>query len=103
MNLEELVGKSISLIVWGPEKEDDVHVYLGRLHLENGYSVFINADKGWRVSLDDEQLCRLRPVPDNLKGTVLGADYALSMSMSNLPETDTEDWRPTGMNWNNME
>jgi len=102
MNLEATEGKSIAMIVWNTEKEDDVHVYLGKLQNTNGEYVFINAEKGWRVSLDEEQLSRLQPVTDDLKEMLLNADYALSMSMGNLPETDgNADYETTGMNWNN--
>ena len=99
MNLEELKDKSISLVVWNTEKEDDVHVYLGKLYLENEESYFVNEAKGWKVSLDEEQLSRLHPVSDDLKETLLNAGYVLSMSMGSLPETDTEDFNETGMKW----
>jgi hypothetical protein len=99
MNLKELEGKSLSLIVWNIQKDDDVNVYLGRFQMANGEIYFVNKEKGWRVSLDEEQLNRLKPVSDDLKETLLGADYALSMSMDDLPEMGTEEFKATGMNW----
>ena len=99
MNLEELTKKAIALIIWNTEKEDDVHVYLGRLKFENGEACFINEEKGWRFSLDEEQLSRLRPVDDDLKETLLNADYAISLSMAVLPESGTEGFEKTGMKW----
>jgi hypothetical protein len=93
MNSEAIEGKIIAIIVWNTEKEDDVHVYLGKLQ---------NMNEGWRISLDEEQLSRLQPVTDDLKEILLNADYAFSMSMENLPETDDNtDYEKTGMNWDN--
>jgi len=99
MNLDELNGKSLSLIVWNTKKEDDAHVYLGKLYLENGEGYFINQEKGWKVSLDEEQLNRIDPVPGDLKEMLLDADYALSMSMGDLPDTNTEEFKATGIKW----
>jgi hypothetical protein len=99
MNIKELIGKSISMIVWNTEKDDDVHVYLGRLHFENNDYWFINQDKGWRVALDEEQLTRLKPVPDDLREILLNADYSLSMTIGDLPDTEKGQHQSTGMNW----
>ena len=100
MNLEKIVGKSLCLIVWNIQNEDDVHVYLGRFHMLDGGGYFVNEEKGWQVSLDEGQLDKLMPVSDDLKETLLNADYALSMSIDDLPEIDTGEFRVTGMNWN---
>ena len=99
MNLADLKDKAISLIVWNTEIEDDVHVYLGKLHFENDETYFVNEEIGWRVSLDNEQLNRLQPVSDDFKETLLNADYALSLSMGNLPQTNSQDYQATGMKW----
>jgi hypothetical protein len=60
MNLAEIEGKSIAMIVWNTEKEDDVHVYLGKLKNIDGKYVFINKEKGWKISFDEEQLSHLQ-------------------------------------------
>jgi hypothetical protein len=99
MNLVELKDKTVALIVWNTEKEDDVHVYLGKLKEEKDECYFVNEEKGWRVSLDNEQLNRLQPVSDDLKETLLNAEYALSMSMGDLPQSNSENYKATGMKW----
>jgi hypothetical protein len=90
MNVADLKDKTIALIVWNTEKEDDVHVYLGKLQVENGEYCFVNMEKGWRVSLDNEQMNQLQPVSDDLKETLLNADYALSLSMGELPQSNSQ-------------
>jgi hypothetical protein len=99
MNLSDFTDKAISLIVWNTEKENDVTVYSGSLQTENDETFFVNEEEGWKVSLSSEQLEELRPVPDELKETLLDADYALSMSMAYLPESGRENYRATGMKW----
>ena len=99
MNLEDLKDKAISLIVWNTEKENDVQVFLCKLQEENSKLFLINEEKGWRVSLDDDQLSRLKPVSDDLRETLLNADYALSMTMQNIPQLSSQNYRETGMKW----
>lgn len=102
MNLEAIEAKSIAMIVWNTEKENDVHVYLGKLQNVNGEYFFINKEKGWKVSLDEEQLSRIQAVSNDLKEMLLNADYALSMSMGSLPEADDKStYEKTGLKWNN--
>jgi hypothetical protein len=99
MNLADVKDKTVALIVWNTKKEDDVHVYLGKLQEEKDEYFFVNEEKSWRVSLDNEQLNRLQPVSDDLKETLLNADYALSMSMGDLPQSNSENYKATGMKW----
>ena len=100
MNLEAIEAKSIAMIVWHAEKEDDVHVYLGKLQNVDGEYSFINEEKGWKVSLDEEQLSRLQLVSNDLKEMLLNADCALFMSMRSLPEVDDKStYEKTGLNW----
>jgi hypothetical protein len=101
MNLADLKDIAICMIVWNTEKEDDVHVYLGKLQLQKGEHYFINEEKGWKVSLQEEQLSRLKPVPGELKVLLLNADYALSMNMCELPQFNSGEYQKTGMKWNN--
>ena len=99
MNLEPIETKSLALIVWNNEKEDDVHVYLGKLQNINGEYSFINEEKGWTVSLDEEQISRIKPVSADLKEMLLNADYALSMIIGELPPSNSQDFKATGMKW----
>ena len=96
---EEIESKSIAVIVHNAEKEDDVHVYLGRLLLTSEEWSFANEEQGWKISLDSEQLRRLKPVPETLKSILLGADYALTMVIGSLPDSEREGYKKTGMKW----
>lgn len=101
MNSANLKDVAITLIVWNTAKENDVRVYLGKIQIEYGKHYFVNEEKNWRVSLDEEQLSRLKPVSNELKQTLLNADYALSMNMGELPESDSSEYKATGIKWTN--
>jgi hypothetical protein len=51
MNVEQVVGQCIALVVTNAEKEGDVHVYAGLLQIHDGQYSFVNEEKGWRVQL----------------------------------------------------
>lgn len=99
MKLLELKDRNIALIVWNTQKKDDVHVYLVKLQVENDEACLINEENGWRVALNREQLHHLQPVSDDLKDTLLNADYALSINIEDLPVPDSGDYLKTGMKW----
>jgi hypothetical protein len=91
--------KSIALLVWNTEVDDDAHVYLGRIRKQGDEIVFLNDEKGWRVSLDAEKLEGLKPVTAELKEMFLNADYFFSVSMRGLPDDPGQGLRPTGLRW----
>jgi hypothetical protein len=96
---EEIRSKSIAVIMHNADKEDDVRVCLGRLLLTNGEWFFVNEEQGWRISLNSEQLRRLKPVPDALKSTLFGAGYALTMTIESFHDNETKGYIKTGLKW----
>jgi hypothetical protein len=99
MDYNFIKDKLVALLIWNADQENDVHVYVGRIILENTKLLFSNESKGWRVNLDEEQFDRLKEVPPDMKDTFLDADYFISLSMTNLPNENNEGFSPTGMNW----
>jgi len=99
MNSEEIKSASIALVVYNANDDTDVHVYLGRMHRAGGEWYFINEERGWKISLNSEQLNRLKPVPDSLKSVLLNADYAVTMVIQSFPGSDMTGYEKTGMKW----
>jgi hypothetical protein len=97
MIVEMAIGKRIALVVANVENEDDVHVYLGQLQIQNGSSCFINVEKGWLLDLNEEQLSRLKPVAEELKITLLNADFYLPMTIRPFPEEGHEEYVRTNL------
>jgi hypothetical protein len=90
---------SIALLIWNTEVENDAHVCLGRIKEIEGEFAFVNEQKGWRVSLDNEKIERLRPVTAELKEVFLEADNFFSFSMAGLPDDPDQNFEFTGMKW----
>jgi hypothetical protein len=99
MNVEMAIGKRVTLVVASVEKRDDVHVYVGQLQIQKGNFCFINEEKGWLLHLNDEQLARLTPVAEELKATLLNADFYLPMTIQPLPEAGQEEYSKTNLKW----
>jgi hypothetical protein len=95
----DYADKKIAIIIWNTEKEDDAHVYLGIIELIDGEFFFRNKAKGWNIQLDDEKLERLKPVTEDIKSTLLGADLFFSFSMSGIPDDSTDEFIFTGIKW----
>lgn len=99
MNQLNLQDKQIALLIWNTEKEDDAHIYIGKIaQIETGY-YFVNESKGWNLELDNEQLSRATPVSEDMKDIFLNADYFISLSMRLIGDENTDDYIPTGLKW----
>jgi hypothetical protein len=99
MNVEQAVGKCITLVVTNVDKEDDVHVYAGLLQIQDGQYSFVNEERGWRVQLDKEQLGRITPVGEELREMLLGGDYYLPLTVGSLAENSQDEVFKTGLKW----
>ncbi|MGI8950251.1 MAG: hypothetical protein ACR2FN_01570 [Chitinophagaceae bacterium] len=91
--------KTIALLIWNTEKENDAHVYLGKIISINNAYHFINEEKKWDISFDSEQYGRLQIVLEDLKGILLNADFYISLLMGGLADDSNEDFIFTGINW----
>ena len=98
-SLNSFTDKSVALLVWNTEVENDAHIYLGKIETEGEGFLFVNEEKHWRVTLDDEKLEKLQPVTEEFKEMFLDADWVLSLSMAGLPDDPGEEFKQTGMKW----
>jgi len=98
LNLVE--GKSVSLLIWNTEKENDVQICLGEIIHKNDDFYFINKAEDYNVTLTPEMLARLREVPSELKQTLRNSDFSISLSLGNLPGELNSDYKSTGIKWN---
>jgi hypothetical protein len=100
MHTTAFTDRSIALIIWNTAAENDVRVIIGRLAIENENHYFVNEQEHWRISLDEEQLGRIKPVPPELKATLLDADYAINMSLGDMEEQEAGAiYMATGNTW----
>jgi hypothetical protein len=99
MEYNLIKDKLIALVVWNTEKENDVHVYLGEIEKrENDYR-FLNTKKKWNIPLQPEKLHEIKVVTEDLKGTLLNADFFLNLRIANISDDSMDDYISTGMKW----
>lgn len=99
IDLKSTEGKSISLLIWNTEKENDVQVYVGEIIHKDDVFYFVNKVEDWQVTLTTEILKRLKEVPQELKQVLRNTDFSITLSMGNLPEELNSDFKLTGMKW----
>jgi hypothetical protein len=95
----DYTNKSIAILVWNTDLENDAHVYLGRIKKEGQNFVFINGEKGWRISLNADKLKHLKLVIPELKEIFLNAELAIVLSMKGLPDDPQQNLEQTGIKW----
>lgn len=99
-NYNHLLDKKIALIVWNAADENDVRVFLGEIIHANEEFRFVNQTEHWNLHLNTDQLDSTNEVSDELKSILLDADYAISLSIEQLPTDSTDGFINTGMSWN---
>jgi hypothetical protein len=84
----DLIGKRLALVIWGKDQndEDEVWLHTGTVR-EAGCGLILDrgADKP-QVKLLPEWLPRIKPVNDELRATLRGAEISLSLTLSSIPE-----------------
>ena len=98
-----LKGKSISLLIWNTEVENDVRVCVGEIiQIDDEYQ-FFSKDKKWNITLSPEMLERLKEVPNELKKTLLYSDFGISLSLGSLPDVrNSDNYKSTGLFWQQL-
>ncbi len=97
-----LHGKRIAMIAWAEKADgsDDVSVFAGTGNWDGKEFVLVREPSTSSLVLEPEWLERMKLVPDNLKDTLLGAEYQFSVSVGNIKDADNpEDLIKTGLKW----
>lgn len=99
MNFEDAINSSLALILWAKtnEGEDDVIVYSGTLVKKNK-NYYLKREDDTEPEIRNEWLPRIEPVPEDLKETLLGCEYQLSLTVGNSKDA-TEALESFGLKW----
>ncbi len=91
--------RSLALVLWGKNSagDDDVVVYSGVLIVREGRP-FLSRDAG-DIELETDWLDRIRPVPQELRETLLGCEFQIALTIGDTGDTDTSNWRRLGIKW----
>lgn len=92
-------NKSIALVVWNTENENDAHIYLGEIVQKGEDYYFVNEPQKWDFRLDKDKLDELSVVTEDMKEMLLNADLCLQLTIASIPDGSQKGFSPTGMKW----
>ena len=84
----DIVGKRLALILWDKDRsgEDEVWVHAGTVQASGSGLVLDRGEHAPQVKLLSEWLPRIKPVNDETRTTLLGAELCLSLRVGPIPE-----------------
>jgi hypothetical protein len=84
----DIVGKRLALIIWGKDRngEDEVWVHAGTVQASGSGLVLDRGNDAKRIRLLPEWLPRIKPVSDELRADLLGAEICLSLTVNPIPQ-----------------
>ena len=101
MKPSEINGSVLAMIAWGVDANgaDEAVVYSGTAEWTGRDLVLQRDDQASMVVLP-EWYERIQPVSEDLRETLLGADYWFSVAIGPLPEgANTAEYGRTGLKW----
>jgi len=102
MNYMDALNKNLALVLWAKDKngDDDVAVFPGVL-IKEGNSYFLKRkSEETKPEIKEEWLSRIKIVPAELKETLQGCEYQLSLTVGSTEDV-TESLESFGLNWPN--
>lgn len=96
-NIEDNIGKTLALVIWNLDKDNDVRVFKGIIVKQQDEFIFYNQDKSWKITINDTKLEEIRITPEKLKTTLLEAEFYLNMTISDVE--DSENYINTNLKW----
>jgi len=95
---KDLIGKSLSLIL--VSEDEETIVVTGTVQANGKRLMFQNDNEGITISLPDDALQRIRVVTEEVRAILNDADFALMLSVGNLPDGISPDNMVlTGLKW----
>lgn len=83
----DIVGKCLALIIWGKDHDgqDEVWVHTGNVRASGSGFILDRGEDVPQVKLLSEWLPRIKPVNDELRTILLGAELCLSLTVGPIP------------------
>jgi len=94
-------GKKLALIAWAKDAKgaDDVSVFTG-IAKWTGANLVLDRGEGIpSFTIPEDWVERLQSVNEELKETLLGSDYSISVSVGNIETENVSDYIFTGLKW----
>lgn len=96
----DALNKSLALVLWAKDEngEDDVAVFSGTLILSEGNYYLQREGDGPKPEIRTEWLERIKATPDDVKETLLGCDYQLTLTIGSAEGTP-DSLESFGLKW----
>jgi hypothetical protein len=95
-------GKRLAMIAWGKSGDgsDDVAVFSGVAEWDGVVLRMRREPESSSFTIPSEWLPRLQPVRDDVRATLLDAEYSFSVTVGNLDNGgDASVFQSTGLRW----
>jgi hypothetical protein len=102
IDLANVHGKQIAMVVCGEKDDgnDDVVVFTGTADWDGSTLVMKRQLDTSSFQIPSEWLNRIKPVAEDVKTILLGAEYYFLVSVGNLPDgEDLSGYVKTGLKW----
>ncbi len=88
INSMNIVGKRLALVIWGKDRngEDEVWVHTGIVQASGSGFVLDRGENKPLVKLLPEWLPPIKPVNDEVRSTLRGAEICRSLTIASVPE-----------------
>ncbi|MBX2922207.1 MAG: hypothetical protein KF746_08455 [Chitinophagaceae bacterium] len=82
---QSICRKKIALVISNIGPAGDIRIYAGKIVLtEKARYYFVNSTQHWEIEIERDIIKKLRPVQQDSKNIMLGADYFFSMEVTEL-------------------
>ncbi|MFT3747533.1 MAG: hypothetical protein QM768_04425 [Agriterribacter sp.] len=82
---QSICRKKIALVISNIGSGGDVRIYAGKIILtEKARYYFVNSTEDWEIEIERDIIKKLKPVRQQSKEIMLGADYFFSMEITEL-------------------
>ena len=97
----QALNKKLALVLWAKDDEgkDDVSVFSGTL-IQNQESYYLERKDGSNPEIRQEWLSRIQIIPEDLKNTLMGCDYQLSLTVGDISDS-ADQFEAFGLKWPN--
>jgi hypothetical protein len=95
-------GKRVAMIAWGKNEDgsDEVAVFTGVGEWDGAVLRMRREPESSSFTIPSEWLLRLQPVRDDVRSTLLDAEYSFSVTVGNLQSgEDASVFQSTGLRW----
>lgn len=100
LNLDDLHGKHLAMIATVYEEgESETAVFTGIAHWTGEHLLMLRGEDQEPFEVQSEWFERIRPVKEEIRSILRGAEFCFTVTMGTLPGDAGEEYQKTGLRW----